>query len=71
MWAFLTLTHMGQGQALWAGPNWHLNLFWDKEWESLAKYVKWISQINDTQNTYMFVSEQISESSKLNNLCLR
>jgi len=21
MWAFLALAHMGQGQALWAGPN--------------------------------------------------
>jgi len=21
MWAFLTLAHMGQGQALWAEPN--------------------------------------------------
>jgi len=24
MWAFLALTHMGQGQTLWTGPNWHL-----------------------------------------------
>jgi len=27
MWAFLALAHMGQGQALWAEPNWHLHQY--------------------------------------------